>query len=52
MVDSQYLVGSASPADGGAEKWGHYGREKGAGYAVTLWPAADAIGTRFEAAPV
>jgi antirestriction protein ArdC len=28
--------------DGGAGKWGHYGREKGASDVVTLWPAASA----------
>jgi hypothetical protein len=27
---------------GGAEKWGHYGREKGTSDVVTLWPAAGA----------
>ena len=29
---------SLVPSDGGAEKWGHYGREKGASDVVTLWP--------------
>ena len=28
--------------DGGAEKWGHYGREKGASNVVTRWPTAGA----------
>jgi len=28
--------------DGGSEKWGHYGREKGASDVVTLWPTAGA----------
>jgi len=30
--------------DGGSEKWGHYGREKGASDVVTLWPAAGETG--------
>jgi len=30
--------------DGGAGKWGHYGREKGASDVVTLWPAGGATG--------
>ena len=30
--------------DGGAEKWGHFGREKGASDVVTLWPAVGATG--------
>jgi hypothetical protein len=28
--------------DGGAEKWGHYGREKGASDVVTRWPTGGA----------
>jgi hypothetical protein len=27
---------------GGSEKWGHYGRKKGASDVVTQWPAVDA----------
>ena len=30
--------------EGGAEKWGHFGREKGASDVVTLWPAVGATG--------
>ena len=33
-----------SEIDGGAGKWGHYGREKGASDVVTLWPAGGATG--------
>jgi DNA-binding transcriptional LysR family regulator len=32
------------PTDGGAGKWGHYGREKGTSDVVTLWPTAGATG--------
>ena len=32
----------AKYVDGGAGKWGHYGREKGASDVVTLWPTAGA----------
>ncbi len=28
--------------DGGSEKWGYYGRKKGASDVVTQWPAVDA----------
>src|SRR5580658_4067671 len=31
------------PDDGGAGKWGHYGREKRTSDVVTLWPAAGAM---------
>src|SRR5436309_4877377 len=31
----------AKHRDGGSEKWGHYGREKGASDVVTQWPAVD-----------
>jgi hypothetical protein len=41
-MGTSYPTKSASLvfADGGAEKWGHYGREKGASDVVTLWPTA------------
>src|SRR5690242_1109297 len=36
--------------DGGAEKWGHYGREKGASDVVTLWPTASGTASDVESA--
>ena len=35
--------GNSLRIDGGAGKWGHYGREKGASDVVTLWPTAGAM---------
>ena len=37
--------------DGGSEKWGHYGREKGASDVVTQWPAVDTPVPDGEPAP-
>src|SRR5205809_1125945 len=41
----------AGPNDGGSEKWGHYGREKGASDVVTQWPAVDTPVPDGEPAP-
>jgi hypothetical protein len=42
-VPAQARIPIPSSFDGGTEKWGHYGREKGASDVVTLWPAAGAM---------
>jgi len=42
VVQTAYLLAIRHFAVGGAEKRGHYGREKGASDVVTQWPAAGA----------
>jgi hypothetical protein len=34
-----YSTAALHLRDGGREKWGHYGREKGTSDVVTLWPS-------------
>src|ERR1700679_2842486 len=38
LIGPHEVVDLRAHGDGGAEKWGHYGREKGASDVVTLWP--------------